>query len=264
MFRTLKVALERKIKATIPPDADILKWMIEHGAYLHDRFHAGEDGKTPAEGARGRRSTVPLCCFGEQVLYMPLSAGRGGDLGPKYHLGLFVGVKEGEHIVLTDEGAMRAHSLRRLPEESRYDKDKVTQFRGTPWAPKDGEREEPIPASVRHKLNEVTKVKASSVSERRRVRLEKADFDKHGYTPGCLGCKHLQRGQPPRGHTEKCRKRVEAEITGTPEGRFRVDNAYDKVNEAAASRAEMEIDGDKDATEAGQQATASQAASRLP
>ena len=130
MFRTLKVALERKIKATIPPDADILKWMIEHGAYLNDRFQVGEDGKTSAERARGRRSTVPLCCFGEQVLYMPLSAGRGGDLGPKYHLGLFAGVKEGEYIVLTEEGAMRAHSLRRLPEESRYDKDKVIQLKG--------------------------------------------------------------------------------------------------------------------------------------
>ena len=243
MFRTLKVALEHHIRSVIPSDADILKWMIEHAAYLHNRLEVGSDGRTAMERTRGKSSKVPLCGFGEQVLYLPLKAGRGGDLEPKFHVGLFVGVLGAEFIVLTEGGALRAHSVRRLPEKSQYDKDKVIGFKGTPWAPRDGEKEEPIPATTKRHENplEVGEEGQKSESDRRRLRLEKSDFAKHGWTPGCRGCINRRDGKASGTHTEECRARMEKEIAKTEGGKARVGTVYERIDEAAASKAAASI-----------------------
>ena len=246
MLRTLKMALERRIGVTIPPEADVLTWMAEHGSYLHNRFQVGANGRTPDEQVRGRRSQLPLCCFGERVLYMPLAAGRGGDLQSRFLSGVMMGVQGAEYLVMTGDGAVRAHSLRRVPMESRWDKEIILQMKGTPWAPRGGGVEEPIPATRpgSQQVEEPVAGGNQEVPERRRMRMEKEDFIEHQYTPGCRGCTNLQAGRPAQGHSEKCRKRMEEELKKTAGGAARVARAYDKIDEAAAARAEQQIGGD--------------------
>ena len=45
MLRTLKGALEDRIKCVIPPTANILKWMAEYGSVMHNRYCIGQDGR---------------------------------------------------------------------------------------------------------------------------------------------------------------------------------------------------------------------------
>jgi hypothetical protein len=73
------------------------------------------------------------------------------------------------------------------------------------------------------------------------MRLEQADFEKHGYTIGCPACTVLRRGdarptkeKPRHKHTESCRTRIETELLKTPEGKSR------KAREE--SRREEELD----------------------
>ena len=45
----------------------------------------------------------------------------------------------------------------------------------------------------------------------RRVYLKPADFAKHGFTTGCMGCRWIETGLgAKRGHNEACRARMEA------------------------------------------------------
>eukprot|EP00972_Heterocapsa_arctica_P042629 6284415-Heterocapsa_arctica.AAC.1 len=78
MVRTVKSALEFRIGATIRPTDVVIPWLVEHASQLYSRYRIGRDGRTPVERNRGRAVRRPVCEFGEQVLYMPLKAGRGG------------------------------------------------------------------------------------------------------------------------------------------------------------------------------------------
>ena len=106
--------------------------------------------------------------------------------------------------------------------------------------------EEPTPATRpgSQQVEEPVAGGNQDVPERRRMRMEKEDFLEHQYTPGCRGCTNLQAGRPAQGHSEKCRKRMEEELKKTAGGAARVARAYDKIDEAAAARAEQQMGGD--------------------
>ena len=75
----------------------------------------------------------------------------------------------------------------------------------------------------------------------RRVRLQAADFDVHGYTLGCAACRrHEFQGRRFNGHTEGCRRRMEELLRQMPEGRARVEKAYARVGNAALRETEMQ------------------------
>ena len=69
----------------------------------------------------------------------------------------------------------------------------------------------------------------------RRMRLEKSDFQAHGYTSGCPACIQLRRGGVgvTKGHTPECRTRLEGELVKTAAGRAR------KEREAARKEEEL-------------------------
>ena len=58
----------------------------------------------------------------------------------------------------------------------------------------------------------------------RRAKLTKQDFEKYGYTEGCIGCRHTERhGKTNYGHNELCRRRIEGELKKDESGRQRVE-----------------------------------------
>ena len=190
MLRTLKGALEDRIKCIIPPKANVLKWMAERGSVMRNRYSIGPDGKTPYERVTGRKPSSSLCEFAERVLYMPTKAGRGGDLEMKFFYGTFVGIHgpSDEKIVATSEGALRVRTIRRLPEAERWVKEDVLNIPCSPAAPIDGVKEEPVPAVLHADVPRRPAEPAEFPLNRRRMKITKADLLQHGYTPRCPGC----------------------------------------------------------------------------
>ena len=68
------------------------------------------------------------------------------------------------------------------------------------------------------------------------MRLKRDDFIEKGFTDGCPGCKAILSGGPVRGHTEKCRKRMEGLMQQTTEGQERIKRQVDKENEYITQR----------------------------
>ena len=89
-------------------------------------------------------------------------------------------------------------------------------------APPDAEDELPAPPVVEPGMSG------------RRARLLPADFEKHGFTPGCAACTAIELdGRTRKGHNPVCRVRMEAALSAKPEGRERIDMGYGRVATAA-------------------------------
>ena len=61
--------------------------------------------------------------------------------------------------------------------------------------------------------------------ERRAMYLSRKDFETHGFTDGCVGCRDISSGKKRTGsfispHTTACRKRMEAAVRATDPGRW--------------------------------------------
>ena len=58
LLRTLKSALETRIKCRVPSQHPVLKWLIEHTASILNRYCTNSDGQTPYEALHGKKSTL--------------------------------------------------------------------------------------------------------------------------------------------------------------------------------------------------------------
>ena len=70
VLRTLKLALEARIKAKVPTAHPIMHWLIEYTASMINRCHiSGEDSKTAYERMHGTPCKDKLPEFGETVYF---------------------------------------------------------------------------------------------------------------------------------------------------------------------------------------------------
>lgn len=70
----------------------------------------------------------------------------------------------------------------------------------------------------------------------RRMRLNRNDFDAHGFTAGCPGCIHIQSGLAgSRNHSEECRKRIEEMVSED-----RREKAKDRIDHWVAAKGQPE------------------------
>ena len=75
--RTIKLALEVRLKCDIPDDHPIMDWLIKHAVANRNRFHVGKDGFTAIRRSKGRNLNRKIVEFGECVWYCkPRSAGK--------------------------------------------------------------------------------------------------------------------------------------------------------------------------------------------
>ena len=138
---------------------------------------------------------VNLCEFGEKVLFMPLKSGNGAASAEAwYRAGIWLGINErsSDSFIATEDGeVVGARSVKRLPEEDRWCRELVQANRGTPWNPSGSDAgpdvifRERDPAETSAPLP----VPRPELPVPRRVKLLWRDFDRHGYTDGCPGCR---------------------------------------------------------------------------
>ena len=249
--RCLKDALEERIHDKIPRESTVLPWMVEHAAWLYDHIHEGKDGYTAAERENGytKKNLPDIVEFGEQVMYKPLatSGGKVENLAARFFDGVFLGVepRTGELRIGTTSGVIKARSIRRKLEEERWSSTALQHLRGTPWEPTPGTQAaqgDTVAGDPGDKaLPRAPEEHTEPGHVARRTRLTRDDFEIHGHTPGCYGCRLMREDNGKSGpHNEVCRQRMEAAISATPEGSARVEGGYHRLAGAAQRIIERE------------------------
>ncbi len=250
--RTLKLALEARLKYTIPMDAPVMEWIIEHAAFILGRYEVGHDGMTSYERLTGRKWRRPMVEFGEVVWAKLVTKVRskGKMKRQKRKMmkrslpGVWVGqmVRTGEHIVILENGdAMRCRTVRRVPEDERWDVDKIFAIVGTPKLPAPSQRNPHSIDSRQADQGPTAKAPSAPREEQpgreypampkgrerevdiRELRITDNILEKFGgpntYTPGCHGCDYRQQGRTHRRHSKECRQRIYEEMKTSAEGR---------------------------------------------
>ena len=138
--RCLKSALDERVNGDIAATSPILPWLVEYASVLINRYLVGHDGKTAYERSKGKTSKVLGYEFGEVVHFRrtPLP-GRLDKLDSLWCLGVYVGYRAvtGEFMVVSDEGAYKTRSLKRVPVEERWQREAIEKIKYTPWKPRE-------------------------------------------------------------------------------------------------------------------------------
>jgi len=240
--RTLKICLERQIRREVPVSAPIVAWMIQYSCFITNARRKGEDGYTPWARCRGRPFRQRLVGFGETVLYKLPTKGpqhdAAGNLAPRWRLGVFLGyARESNSYLVNDAGETRtSRALMRRPEQLRWNAELIEGIKSTPWSWNTRGVEAP---GVRFRDIEdgVEEFPSRSVRIPRRFKITKSDLDNPaiGYTTGCAQCDHILaygRARPGSQHNDRCRARVMAELSKSPEGQRRLQDCEDRINRA--------------------------------
>ena len=244
LFRTLRVCLEERISKLIPATHALTAWLVEHAALLYTASVRGEDGHTAWGRARGRAFRQQLLGFGEAVIYKYPSKGPGhapqGNMGPLGGEGVFLGYSRAQNtfVVGTEDGrAILCRSIARRPEQQRWRPETLAGVRTLPAYGK----ARPDPEGVRlpdapHEPPDPTRP-----GPLRRMRINKSDFEKHGYTESCSQCRHIQRyGKAQAGmvHSEQCRRRIAEALAQTDEGKARLQADEERLDRKTAEHLE--------------------------
>ncbi len=126
-IRTMRSATEERLKENLTIDHPIMTFMIRHAAWQVIRFHVQTDGKTPFERLKRKMYLGDVVEFAEMVYVKDpaLKQDKLDDrwLGPLVWLGKTD--KSDEHICVNAEGDELGfyRSIRRLPEDKRWDRD---------------------------------------------------------------------------------------------------------------------------------------------
>ena len=134
LLRTLKSALEARIKARIPVDHPILRWMVEHVASILNRYSVNKDGQTPYFAFHGKRPADRLVEFGERVFFYVPRKTRA-KLDHRWRLGIFIGLSSNSNEVfigLPNGNVVKSKTVARVMIANRWNKDAVLKVRGIP------------------------------------------------------------------------------------------------------------------------------------
>ena len=69
-LRTLKSALDSRLKRRVPVNHPLMNWLVEHTANVINRYAVTADGTTPHQALHDTRSTLKVVESAEQVFFM--------------------------------------------------------------------------------------------------------------------------------------------------------------------------------------------------
>ncbi len=169
----------------------------------------------------GRRCSAWTTEFGERVLYRPNNPGHERrnqeDAGWREAIWLGLVPKSNESYLGTAEGVIKADVFRRRAAGERWCKEEVEKIRGSVRSPDPHHPEaDAVPIRIHVDVPEVQGEPRARAMEKesRRVYLKKTDYEEHGYTIDCAGCRQVRIVGKSRNHTEACRKIMEEALMG--------------------------------------------------
>ena len=138
LARTLKDFLEQRSGIALESRSPLLALLVEHCSNLLLLFHHKGEPHTAYMRLKGKPWRIELPSFGECVDYRKRTRHK---LESRWSRGVFVGVrvKTTERIVMDETGTYVVQSVRRVPEEQRYDHRLLQSVRGTLSEPNPGD-----------------------------------------------------------------------------------------------------------------------------
>ena len=239
-IRALKIGLQERIKAKVGTNWAIMQWMIELAPVLINRCLVGKDGRTPYRRLMGKDSAKGIVELGERVLAKIArgrQSGRKQSLKTRWEDAVWVGIakRSNEHIVVLEGGgpAMRCRTIKRRPQDCRWEANKVSEMKATPRHPnpkdeQDGDIKAKLDVKVEVKeiVPELRLPKPETAepreAKRRNFRITKKLLEKYGYSAGCPGCEAALDGRRAREHSDLCRSRLEESMELDPEDENRI------------------------------------------
>merc|ERR1712240_171121 len=242
--RVLRAGLQARLGSVIKGSHPVMTWLVQHAADCLSKYQVGEDGKTAYERWKGKPFNRPAVEFGEKIHYRKSAKGpKENKLDAKWDEGYFLGFnwRTSEAIVGTKDGVVKASTIRRVGAHRRWDAEGLDAVRGVPWQWDPDSDVETQKLLVRHLTEEekaalAIPTPAEGPRNVYRMRLKRDDFIEKGFTDGCPGCKAILSGGPVRGHTERCRKRMEELMQQTTAGQERIKRQADKETEYLSQR----------------------------
>ena len=237
--RVLKDALEGRLKMRIPAQHPMMPWLVEWAAVVLNRYEVGKDGKTSFERCKGKQAKTFGLEFGEAVLWKRKpSGGHLGKLTCLWEDGVFLGIKgcTGEIIVANGKGVWRTRTVHRKPAKDRWCKEGIETVKGVPWRTSDDDKkadgedwgEKMMVPNLEGEQMEGGELEATKeflkLGIPRQFRTKDADYQVHGYTRGCVGCKSLLGGTTKQKHSDQCRARMAEAMVGNK----RVEDAKER------------------------------------
>ena len=172
--------------------------------------------------------------FGESVHYRKLQSDDKNKLESPWEDGVWLGHERGsnEYLIGTDKGVVRAWAVKRRPESERWSAAAIKNMQGTPARPDPNQPGNSIPIHIilPDADGPVPEPEPRVETNARKTYLKKRDFEKHGYTDGCEGCRRLRTGgMEARPHNSQCRTRMEELLKNEDNPRWK--NAQARMNE---------------------------------
>ena len=218
--RVLKLSLESNIKARLPAEHPIMAWLVEHAAYLLNRFVLGTDGRTAWGRLHGKECTERICEFGEKILwYVPKK--QRAKLDVRWRHGLFLGRSmnsDQNFIGLPDGSVTCARAMVRLVPKKRWDMAQLGNLTAMPMDYKTKHLDiiEQGPEPHEHAPGEDVDVGDGDEHKKRRMQVSWQNLQDYGFTPNCPRCSLHRQGLHARAkhsrHNEVCRSRIYQEI----------------------------------------------------
>ena len=141
--------------------------------------------------------------------------------------GVYLGVKgsTGEIIVGNRDGVWKTRTVQRRPKEERWKVESVNEVSGVPWRMNERDPNadgEAMGGKVIDLLDgrALEKKEEEEVRERAKLHLPRSfrtseeDYQMHGYTRQCSGCKALLGGTAIQKHSDLCRKLIAEALVG--------------------------------------------------
>ena len=213
-FRTMKLALESKIKHRLPSSHPVTAWLIEHVAWVFNKFHLGSDGRTAYGRLHGHEGRERVCEFGETIMWFVPKKLRS-KLDQRWRYGVFLGRALGsdQNFVGVNSGeVVCARAIVRVVPNIRWSSDRISKITVAPLAFKMGTLDHIEEAADPHAHPQPAEPSSEDIQQMRRVRIVDADVKKYGYTDSCPRCQAIRenRNIQARGlrHNEDCRERI--------------------------------------------------------
>ena len=212
------MALEMRLKHRLPSAHPVTAWLAEHTAWVLNKFHLGEDGRTAYGRLHGREGRERVCEFGETVMwYVPKKL--HAKLDQRWRYGVFLGRALGsdQHYIRVNSGdVVCARAIVRVVPNARWSYDRLSKIKIPPIHFKPNKMDRIEESSEPQAHPEPAADTGDAARQLRRLRVMDADVKRFGYTESCQRCVYLQRGQDAlaRGvrHNEECRERIYDEL----------------------------------------------------
>ena len=219
--RVLLTALQSRMKIPLSTNQPVVAWLVEHAAYLLNKYQIGKDCKSAYCRLHGKESKERICEFGENILWFIPKRLRG-KADRRFGYGVFLGRALGsdQNFVGRSGGTVvRARAIvRRIP-SARWDAQRLLAISTTPLTEKcrylDLLEQQERP-HAHDPTDEIDDVAVPESSGPRGLKITPKYLRNHGFSEGCPRCSCHEQSNHRRArfhkHTEACRQRLYSQL----------------------------------------------------